>query len=654
MGSFTQGGIALGQSLGGGIENYVAGRERRELLVGKALGIQKQLLNDDKRTDEDNKYLKKFEDVNELGTRQLQSLISEFETGEELQMMGMKREILQSQVADAKAKAQSRQGLADFTSKGMPATEAGFEGDAWAVPEYLTRDYLAGDRGQKDIAAGAFPGEHYGDESKAVYDEYSVGGNPYLEETERRRAEDAEWFRSGQVEPPSAGPTDPSQGYNLQGLTNLGIVDANGNVQFSQKKYDDMFSPAALDETKRQSDNNYYRKKLDETIETIADMEGRSKTPSRDFAWYNKELENKDMYGRLIESTNQQQAPSSMPTEENPWPQAQAGEEGLDPVVVPNTMADVSSLQPEAVEPEQTQQRLAGYETHGDGDGTPQAQLSDRMATGGTPATPVDERRGQLIDSLARYNLTPTDRKQAIDMISEKYPKLKEFATEVITAGGEEIGYKVGGTFVKKAKGRVATPQGWRVKSRSVNQSTGEETVVFEDPTKLPSYVPTAKSRADADPELTLKEENAPDGAQAKAFNEASASSKGLIEDTRWMIEQTKKAGAIEQRMHPTFKAGIQTRLVAMRAQMRKVVVGTGSVSEFEQQMLRDAIPDSSDIFRWDSATIKRLESLGGMSERHVKYQGESIGLWDYKPIGAGGQSGVGGTTDDPLGKFSK
>ena len=633
MGSFTQGGMAFGQGIGQGIKTYKEKKKRRDHNASKALAIRGQFDAAEEAgtlSAADSKLHKQLQNLEDLGSKKIESLVAEYETGEEMKVNSMKKSLLQYQVDAAQAGAQSRQGLADFTSKGYGETEAGFEGNVPSnLPEYLTRDYLEGDRGQ--MAAGAFPGEHYGDESKAV--EYSVGGNPYLEETERRRAEDAEWFRSGQAEPLSAG-----------------AIEATGSSNFLDKSN---LEPWRLEALKRGGESNAKkaaRKKQASLNKSIEDLEGYfDRNPGL------RPSEGNQDYGSARELASKQGELEALKAK-NPW-LIPSELKGLDPLVVPDTMADAPPLQPEAVEPEQTQQNLVGYETYGDGDGTPQAQLSDRMATratGGTPATPVDERRGQLIDSLAQYNLTPTDRKQAIDMISEKYPKLKEFATTIVTADGEEIGSKVGNTFVKKAKGRVATPQGWRVKSRSVNQATGEETVIFENPKDLPSYVPTAAKYAETDPELTLTNENAPDSAQAKSFNEAAASSKGLIEDTRWMIEQTKKAGAIEQRMYPTFKAGIQTRLVAMRAQMRKVVVGTGSVSEFEQQMLRDAIPDSSDIFRWDSATIKRLESLGGMSERHVKYQGESIGLWDYKPIGEGGQSGVGGTDGDPLGKFSK
>jgi len=103
----------------------------------------------------------------------------------------------------------------------------------------------------------------------------------------------------------------------------IGMIDDEGNLQYFQSNPDDMFTPEALEESKRQSDNSYYRKKLDETNATIADMESRSRkqpyplsffeVPPNSKRWtarYDRELESRDMYERLIESTAPQHAPS--------------------------------------------------------------------------------------------------------------------------------------------------------------------------------------------------------------------------------------------------------------------------------------------------------------------------------------------------------
>ena len=116
-----------------------------------------------------------------------------------------------------------------------------------------------------------------------------------------------------ELAPQSLPSPDPRQQQLPQGASPLGVMDNSGNMQFYQKNPDYMFSQEAQEENKRQSDNSYYRRKLDETNAAIADMENRSQgqSPSGSFAWYDKELENRDMYKRLIEST----APQRTPTE---------------------------------------------------------------------------------------------------------------------------------------------------------------------------------------------------------------------------------------------------------------------------------------------------------------------------------------------------
>lgn len=488
MGSFTQGGIALGQSLGGGIENYVAGRERRELLVGKALGIQKQLRDSDKRSDEDNKYLKKFDDVNEMGTRQLQSLISEFETGEELQMMGMKRKLLQYQVEAAQAGSQSKQGLAQF-GQDLPGVEAGFEGDAHAYPEYLSRDYLEGDRGQRDIAAGAFPGEHYGDESKAVYEDVRtepVNIGPYA--GEEAINSDFTWRgESPDVNVPDSTLIDDqrnSSGFDLSGIPSRQIDHLKGAALFGNRR-------------------KTYAKR-DSLVKSIKSLEGYfDRNPG-----FRPSEGNQD-HGSVRDYASKKRELKDL-IEKNPW-LAPSKEEPLEaynipiPASAPEIGQDYVTAPPT---PQGFEKRLAGYETYGAGDTTtitepaldedgndtgetrsrtyagadPHRPLDRYAVTGGTPDTPVDERRGQLIDSLAQYNLTPTDRKQAIDMISEKYPKLKEIATGVESPDGKALGFTIGNTFIparQSVGGAGAGTEGLELTSITVNDK-GEVTRILK------------------------------------------------------------------------------------------------------------------------------------------------------------------------------
>jgi hypothetical protein len=671
VGSFTQGGMALGQGIGQGIKTYKEKKNRRDHNASKALAIRGQFDDEEEAgtlSAANSKLHKQLQNLEDLGSKKIESLVAEYETGEEMKFNSMKGRLLQYQVDDAEAKAQSRQGLADFAGKGYVETEAGFEGTGdygGAIPTWDQRELL--DKGE---AYPVFPGE-----LNPIYEEQPVDpsqfigqglegaseamkGNSYFEEMERRRAGDDEWFKSGQMEPTRAEGTNPSQGYAPEGAVPLWALGDRGEVQYSQNHYDAMFGPAAAEENQRQSDHSYYTGKLEETIGTIADMESRSKTPSRDFAWYNKELENKDMYERLIGSTSQQQAPSPMHTEKNPWPRAQAGEEGLDPVVIPNTMADAPPLKPEADEPAQTQQKLVGYDVTGGRD-TPTDDDFDRMLTGGTPDTPMDERRGQLIDSLAQYNLTPTDRKQAIDMLSEKYPKLREFATEVVTTGGKTVGYSADGTFVK-LPASSPTPQGWQIESIT-EDSSGKKSYIYKNPKTQPTYVSVAKKIAESDPELTLLEENTMSAGEAKEFKDlyteaedASHLLSKVIDMVEHGLEGTKPGWFAMHLTDRDLIGAIKATITPLKGKLRLPLIGPGAVSEYEQEILAEAIADPTKIFSLESANLKKLRTLKAIVERSPKIHGDTLGLFRYSPIGAGGQSGVGGTGGDPLGKYSK
>lgn len=675
MGSFTQGGIAFGQSIGGGIENYTKGRERRELLVGKALGIQKQLLQDPKRTDEDNKYLKKFEDINELGTRQLQSLISEFETGEELQMIDLNRRLKTAQTRAAEAKLKSMEGLGRFT-KDMAGMEEGFPEDSrWSVPEYLTRDYAnrpAALAQEPDIAAGAYPGDYWGREVKPIYKDVVMPPLPPGFDTSQRtgigptRRELAiqnlqEKYPGEEVNPmfqvsePVGGmkeahkkvdeeirlATEKVEGakrelekYEDGGGFAIPSVDKNalasgwwaGGVEGAKAKLDNW----AREEHSRNSPEYKKRLQLSKVIEEYSPRLARAKESK--YALDHPEEYPSGFKGSVVDYEDEGA---------EVLPDFDVSAEGRVRRVLKGY--DTSGMNDRI----DAEQRAAGLEPEPE----PLSMKPVEGITRGTDVMPMDERRATLIDALAQYDLTPADRKQAIDMISEKYPKLKEVATEVITADGEELGYNIDGTFVKKAKGRVSTPQGWRVKSRSVNQKTGEETVTFENPRDLPTYVPTASKYAEADPELTLKNENAPSEGQAKEFNTAFVSAKGIVEDAKYLIDMTKDASFFKQRLlDREFKAKVNERIAMMKGQMRLLIVGPGAMSEMEQKMLADALPDPSDFFRLDSATIARLEGLEYLSNRKLKFQGEAIGLWDYKKADAGGAAGATGSAEDELG----
>jgi hypothetical protein len=138
-----------------------------------------------------------------------------------------------------------------------------------------------------------------------------------------------------ELAPQSLPSPDPRQQQLPQGASPLGVMDNSGNVQFYQTNPDDMFSQEALEENKRQSDNSYYMRKLDEANATIASLEAapepKAGLPKIDgelhrkqlldpraldipgnfnLRLYNKALEDRDMYEGLIEFTAPQHTPS--------------------------------------------------------------------------------------------------------------------------------------------------------------------------------------------------------------------------------------------------------------------------------------------------------------------------------------------------------
>jgi hypothetical protein len=98
----------------------------------------------------------------------------------------------------------------------------------------------------------------------------------------------------------------------------------------------------------------------------------------------------------------------------------------------------------------------------------------------------------------------------------------------------------------------------------------------------------------------------------------------------------------------------IKATITPLKGKLRLPLIGPGAVSEYEQEILAEAIADPTKIFSLESANLKKLRTLKAIVERSPKIHGDTLGLFRYSPIGAGGQSGVGGTGGDPLGKYSK
>ena len=603
---------SFGSNIGQGFQNYIAGRERRELLSGEAMAYGGQLkekqARGEKLSSNEEAMLKKLENVGDMGTRELQGIISEYETDEKMEKLQLQKRILQQQTEAAERAGKSQAALMKF-HKDKPTMEEGFAdpsfGEFKNVPAYLL------DPAQRQLGDPVIPSYS---ELPSIEREYGPATLEMEKDVEKIITE----------MPPMPPTSKPMSQKKSERWLNEQLKIYGGEYEDAKKELEaheaagnfGYIEPIPLGEgvgaiIKSKIDNlaqdlygdpNYQKsrelsRKLDRALERKQYLE--------------KEIEtNKYLPPLVIEGVEQEPVVSYDSSK-----------------VAANLAADENYYRKKR---DEDYLNAIDNRVMAEGDRLGEKQVSGRFLEdeGDTPV----ERREKLIGALADYDLTPEDRKKAIDMISEKYPKLKEIATEVITSDGDQIGYNVKGSFVRTYnKGQENTPQGWRVKSRSVDGATGKVTLTYENPKNLPTYIPTAGKIAGEYSDLTLKNENAPSEGQAKEFNTAAANAKAIIADAKYLMEMTKDASFFEQRLTDrAFRADVETRIATMKGKLRPILIGPGAMSDIEQKMLANALPNPSDFFRLDSATIKRFETLGDLVDKKIKYHGEAIGLWDY------------------------
>jgi len=793
MGALTQGGMAFGAGIGSGMQNYRDRREKRNLLEGKAGGIKRQLMalqQEDKLNEQDAKLLKSLDNLDELGAKKIQSLVADYETGQELKENRLKMSLLESQEGAAAMKFKSMQGLM-ASGKERAGIESGFVDDStYGVPEYLLRDEYR--IPEEERAAGAFPGDYWGDEISPIYEDVPVrrGGGPAPWRMDRDGLRD----QQGQFGPANLGPYMGEEGaatpnlgpymgeeegaerFNWEGGTDLpapssreprGLDAREARDAYIKSKSDALNSDPSSEEAARMREKfgsdwdkqnprgagdvemageewrrigsheflhpsveydpkiheiNIEQRELDRKIEKYrSELEGlnlgewASEDDLRDIAvntlpgmykgtkwergakWQDEEMSleeaavqensmqsirhkaersgiSEDKFHKAVnlqawldkagsrsgefENAREQHRSNTRLNEEmEANPDMYGGQAQVENLRQQMGIQAPGSEAREVLEPGASgmpqDQEIVGYDRQFRGYETKPFEeegLDTRVIPRKREGDSSEERRTQLIDALAKYDLTPEDRKKAIDMISEKYPQLKKMATEYVTAGGETIGYDVGGTFVKSPKGGKDKPQGWRLKSVT-EDSDGKKSYIYENPRNLPTYVPTASKYAQGDSELTLTNENAPSEGQAKEFNTAAGNAKKIQEDAKRLIELTKDKNWFQQRITDrAFMAEVSTTIATMRGMLRPILIGPGAMSDIEQKMLSNALPDPSDFFRLDAATLQRFATLGDLVGKKMKYHGESIGLWEYNKQDAAAQSSAAATNAaDPL-----
>jgi hypothetical protein len=122
----------------------------------------------------------------------------------------------------------------------------------------------------------------------------------------------------------------------------------------------------------------------------------------------------------------------------------------------------------------------------------------------------------------------------------------------------------------------------------------------------------------------------APTEAEAKDFREQYATNMVLRQQVAELLDLTKLGKA--QLQTPENKAKAQGLSRAIKATMRKEILGAGVVSEPDQKILDSIIPDPSALFSWPSANRTALENLVLRANSNLDLKAKAYGLQSISP----------------------
>jgi len=122
----------------------------------------------------------------------------------------------------------------------------------------------------------------------------------------------------------------------------------------------------------------------------------------------------------------------------------------------------------------------------------------------------------------------------------------------------------------------------------------------------------------------------APTEAEAKDFREQYATNMVLRQHVAQLLDLTKLGKA--QLQTPENKAKAQGLSRAIKATMRKEILGAGVVSEPDQKILDSIIPDPSALFSWPSANRTALENLVLRANSNLDLKAKAYGLQSISP----------------------
>ena len=122
----------------------------------------------------------------------------------------------------------------------------------------------------------------------------------------------------------------------------------------------------------------------------------------------------------------------------------------------------------------------------------------------------------------------------------------------------------------------------------------------------------------------------APTEAEAKDFREQYATNMVLRQQVAKLLDLTKLGKT--QLQTPENKAKAQGLSRAIKATMRKEILGAGVVSEPDQKILDSIIPDPSTLFSWPSANRTALENLVLRANSNLDLKAKAYGLQSISP----------------------
>ena len=117
---------------------------------------------------------------------------------------------------------------------------------------------------------------------------------------------------------------------------------------------------------------------------------------------------------------------------------------------------------------------------------------------------------------------------------------------------------------------------------------------------------------------------------EAKDFREQYATNLKLREQITDLLELTKLGKT--QLQTPQNKAKAQGLSRALKATMRKDILGEGVVTDRDQEILDTVIPDPTVLFSWPSANRTALESLLSRATSNLNVKAKAYGLQSVSP----------------------